>query len=320
MSESETAAVGIEVVEYRLPQGTRTVTELDGEGKLITAGAILEGFGFRTIHVAQWESACDLALSAARGLLEAHDIDAGEIDLLFHASALPASAALRPSTDSVMAPFRFPVSRLQDELGLHRANAIGLGQQGCVSLFSAIRIARDMLLAEPRLRSALCVASDVLPADASREMLLNVICDGACAALLRRDSPRNRIVAFGQITKGAYWDTPEMENEIVAAYFPTARTVIRETLDRAGLELGDVAWIVPHNVSLRSWEILTELLEFPLERLYTRNIARYGHTMSADNLINLKDLADEGLLKSGDHLLLFTFGFGLNWSSMILRH
>ena len=62
------------------------------------------------------------------------------------------------------------------------------------------------------------------------------------------------------------------------------------------------------------------VLEFPREKLFDRNIARHGHTMSADNLVNLQDLMDEGALNKGDHLLLFTFGFGLNWSCLVLRH
>jgi len=70
----------------------------------------------------------------------------------------------------------------------------------------------------------------VLPAGARREILYNVISDGACATLVERDAPQNRLLAWRQVTKGYYWDCAARKNEIVAAYFPTARNVAREAL------------------------------------------------------------------------------------------
>jgi 3-oxoacyl-[acyl-carrier-protein] synthase-3 len=131
---------------------------------------------------------------------------------------------------------------------------------------------------------------------------------------------RNRVVACHQITKGAFWDAGSLENEIIAAYFPTARTAVEEVLRKAGITLRDVSWVIPHNVSLRSWEILLRLLDCPREKLFADNIGRIGHTIAADNFINLRDATDAGLLRPGDLLLLFTFGYGLNWSCMLLEH
>ena len=201
-----------------------------------------------------------------------------------------------------------------------RANVLGVTQQGCASVLSGLRLARSLILAEDDVETVLCVGADAFPEICRREVIYNVISDGACAALLSRQAPTNQFVSFAQITKGAYWDSGNLENEIVAAYFPTARTVIQQALEKARLTLDDIAWILPHNVSMRSWEILLGLLNFPRERFYSENIARKGHTIAADNLINLTDATDAGLVRKGDYLLLFTFGFGLNWSCLILQH
>ena len=40
---------------------------------------------------------------------------------------------------------------------------------------------------------------------------------------------------------------------------------------------------------------------------------------AADTFINLKDAEDEGRVRPGDRLLLFTFGFGANWACMVLE-
>ncbi|MDQ3856008.1 MAG: hypothetical protein M3281_06390, partial [Chloroflexota bacterium] len=121
-------------------------------------------------------------------------------------------------------------------------------------------------------------------------------------------------------TQSYYWDTPRREQELLAAYFPMAQRAIQGALDKAGLAPSDVAWFVPNNVSLRSWEILAGLLGVPLGRVWTRNIEKVGHTVSCDHVINLVDMEREGALRSGDYLLLFTFGFGATWSCLVLQH
>ncbi|MGH7571597.1 MAG: 3-oxoacyl-ACP synthase III family protein [Gemmatimonadota bacterium] len=321
--------VGIAGVTYRLPSTVLQLDELHARGSLRSAPEMLAGFGFQQVHIADTESAVEMAMSAVDLLLGETGVDPEEIGAVLYAGALASSSSLPadPSLDGaalhlpeVMDLFKYPVSRIQAEFGLTRATAIGVNQQACASLFSAIRIGRDMLLAEPDIRAVLCVAADKFPAHAPREMIYNVISDAACAALLRKDRPHDRILACGHVTKGAFWDASEMENEIIAAYFPTARTVIHETLGRAGLALDDIAWIVPHNVSLRSWEILLGLLELPRERLFADNIARVGHTIASDSFLNLRDLLDSGRVRNGDRLLLFTFGYGLNWSCIVVEH
>ena len=239
---------------------------------------------------------------------------------LFHAGALPVSQAVRGPGTHVLEGFNYPVTKLQYELGLERAFVSGVSQAGCTGLMTAIRLATDFLAAHPSAARVICSSADVLPAGAPREFMYNVISDGACAVLVERDGPRNRILAHHQVTKGYYWDATSMKNEIIAAYFPTAQRVVQDTLRGIGLARGDIARVIPHNVSLRSWEILMGLLEIPRERLFGDNIAPNGHVIAADNFINLKDAADRGVIHAGDRLLLFNFGFGANWACMVIEH
>lgn len=322
--------VGIDHVAYWLPATTRTLAELDSSGSLRSDPGLLGGFGFERVHLAGTESHTDMALHAARTVICEAGVDPAGIDLVLFASGLSSSCMMcdAPAADSgalvqvrdVMDLFRYPASYVQHELGLDRATVAGVDQQGCASLLSAIRLARAMIVAEDGIDTVLCVGADRLPAGTPREQIYNVISDGAGAALVRRNAQRNRILAARQITKGALWEPASLEHEVIASYFPTARALILDTLEQAGLALDDLAWILPHNVSLRSWEILLGLLGAPREKLFDRNIARVGHTIAADNLINLRDATDAGLLAPGDRVMLFTFGYGLNWSCMILEH
>ena len=78
-------------------------------------------------------------------------------------------------------------------------------------------------------------------------------------------------------------------------------------------------WVIPHNVSLRSWEILLGLLGLPRAQLWSRNIARDGHTLAGDNFINLRDALDSGAVREGDRMLLFSYGYGAHWTGLALE-
>jgi 3-oxoacyl-[acyl-carrier-protein] synthase III len=327
--------VALSAFAYHLPATSLHLHQLAESGLLAGDVGTLEAFGFGNVRIATDESHVDMAVEAARRVLDEAEIDPGDVGLVLYAGALASSSVapcLPPPPGSVLhletVPelFRYPASILQERLGLDGAVVVGVNQQACASMFSAIGFGRASLIADPGLDTVLCVASDRLPGGVARDIVFNVVSDGACAVLLRRDTSMNRLLAIHSVTKPMLFqgDAGGADGshvaEVVAAYFPTAARVIEDTVRKARLSLDDIEWVIPHNVSLRSWEILLGMLRIPMRKLFSANIARVGHTISADNLMNLRDAQDAGLLRRGDHLLLFTFGFGLNWSCMILEH
>jgi 3-oxoacyl-[acyl-carrier-protein] synthase-3 len=137
--------------------------------------------------------------------------------------------------------------------------------------------------------------------------------------LVERNAARNRIVGGASVTKGFYWSADAMRDEVMASYFPTAINVIRQTVASAGWSASDVDWILPHNISSVSWEILLRLAALPNARLWSANIARIGHTLAGDNFINLRDAESCGAISSGDRLLLFSYGYGAHWTGLALE-
>jgi 3-oxoacyl-[acyl-carrier-protein] synthase-3 len=281
--------------------------------------SFLHELGFSHGYLSEHPDGIDELLVAAA---EEAMADAGhspaEIGTLFLYSGLnPGAPAARGA--GILERFRYPVAKLADRLKLPHANAMALSQQGCSGLLSAINLAaRTVEAGDPP--AALCVAGDALPKNANREIMYNVMSDAAAAVVVERGSPRNQIVSFHQLGQAAYWDSPQQERELIAAYFPMAQRAICSAIEEAGLRLADIRWIVPSNVSLRSWTILADLLGIPTTRIWSKNIARVGHTVCCDHIINLRDMSREGALTRGDHLLLFTFGFGASWTSLILQH
>jgi 3-oxoacyl-[acyl-carrier-protein] synthase-3 len=322
---------GIHSIAEYLPAQVATIGDLDARGLLRGSAHTLKSFGFETVHLAGEESNIDMAIAAAESLLENGDVDRDDIGMIIYAAALNSSSTLWDGKggashgsvlqlENVADLFKYPVSLLQTELDLPDASVVGINQLGCASIFAALRMARALIVAEDDLKAVLCVSADKFPAGRHRDLAYNLVSDGACAALVRRGDGRNRIVDCTQVTKGALWDSEEIENEIIAAYFPTAKALVERTLAKAGLEMDDISLVIPHNVSLRSWEILGRLIGCPPERIYTENIARVGHTIASDNLLNLRRATESGRIEKGDYLLLFTFGYGSNWACMIVQH
>ena len=309
--------IGISAIEYVLGSEAVSVEALAAQGLLDSPAARMREFGFTYAHLSR-EPAHALATAAAKKLLETNRIDPASVDAIFYAGAAPGSHAIE--TPNPLSAFNYPVAQLQFELELSRATALGISQVGCLGMMTSVALARDFLRSNEGAHRVLCVSADVLPADAKREMIYNLISDGACAVLVEKACGTNRILVYRQITKGYYWDSIERKNEIAAAYFPTARNIIRDTLAEANLSPSSLTYIIPHNVSLRSWEILLGLLQIDRAKLFAENIGKIAHVIAADNWINLKDSMAAGQLHPGAKLLLFTFGFGANWACMVLEH
>lgn len=306
--------VHIAAIEYALPDESVTLEDLAAQGRLTSRADVLRDFGFDRAWIAG-DGGAALVSRAAGRLMERAGLDPASVDVLVFAGATPASHAVRPG---LLGGFSYPAARLQYDLGLVNARVIGISQAGCLGLMTAVSVARALVTGGAR--RALCVSSDVLPEGSTREVLYNLVSDGACALLVEPGDGPNRLLAERQISKGYYWDCEARGQEIVAAYFPTARTIIAETLAMADLGRDDIAVILPHNVSRRSWEILLQLTGLPAEKLYADNIAAKGHVIGGDNFINLRDAETAGRLRSGDRLLLFNFGFGASWACLLLEH
>lgn len=90
------------------------------------------------------------------------------------------------------------------------------------------------------------------------------------------------------------------------------------SLQKAGLEKGDVDWLVPHQANIRIIQSAAKRLSLPMEKVIV-NIARYGNTSAASIPVALAEAAHQGRFKRGDTLALAGFGAGLTWASCVLQ-
>lgn len=95
--------------------------------------------------------------------------------------------------------------------------------------------------------------------------------------------------------------------------------VIGESLEKAGLELGDIDLIIPHQANMRINQALGQFLKIDDDKIF-HNIQKYGNTTAASIPLALHEAIEQGKTgKPGDVVLFVGLGAGLTWGSSIYR-
>lgn len=306
---------------YSLPKKCLTLEELAKNKSLTSSVETLTDFGFSKCFVSEnQKEIIELLIKSGKAILSSSEKTLGDKDveaIIFY-SALSHNEEYTKNK-SVLDLFTYTSAHVQYALGLKDVPTYTLSEKGCSGLFSSFELA-DKLLQSSSKKYVLCLSADRLPTGHNREIIYNLMSDAVAAVLIEKDGSKNKLLASYEQSNLSYWNTAHLENEILAMYFPMAERTIRTALDKARLTIKDITWFIPHNVSLRSWNILSKILNLPTEKIWTNNINRIGHTISCDHVINLSDMEKAGLFKKGDRLFLFTFGFGAHWSTIITEY
>jgi 3-oxoacyl-[acyl-carrier-protein] synthase-3 len=304
---------------FALGDQTFTVEESEKAKRLFSEASQFRDAGFSQHRVClPGTSAYDLARRAVSEI--SSELDG--TDAIIYATCLPlngniGNTQMFTETRDVKHLMDFPASHLQAEFGLDNAPVLGLNQQACTSMLGSLRLARALILSEPDVRKVLCVTADRFPEGAHYEQAYNVISDGAAACLVSDQPQGYRILACHAITNGAL--ARANDDETVGSYFNYTHRLMEEILSKASLTSQDIQWVIPQNTNVNAWMILSRLLNIDIERVYFGSIGEVGHIISSDNIVNLRKLELSGQMKSGDRLLMFMAGFGLNWQATILQ-
>ena len=99
---------------------------------------------------------------------------------------------------------------------------------------------------------------------------------------------------------------------------PSMAEVTVQVAERAGVALGDIDLVVPHQANLRILSAVADRLGIPQEKVFT-NIDRYGNTSAASVPIALDEAMEQGRIHDNDLVMLNACGGGLTWGANLLR-
>jgi 3-oxoacyl-[acyl-carrier-protein] synthase III len=130
--------------------------------------------------------------------------------------------------------------------------------------------------------------------------------DGNGGKFLYRTNFRTEINGIEDATKLLRQDGQSVYRWVLENVPPVAHRV----LERAGLTLDQIDWLVPHSANLRMIEALNKRLAFPMERTLL-SVCEYGNTSAVSIPLALVPAVRDGRVKPGDKVMLLAFGGGL---------
>lgn len=300
----------------------------------IDTQAVFRLTGIRVRHWAGAKQATsDLAEQAARGACESAGVDPASIEAVLLSTTSPDRAL--PST----------ACALQTRLGMRGAAAFDLAAS-CSGFLYGLSMA-DRLIRSRQFRRCLVVAAEIKsrfvnPTDDTTAILFS---DGAGAAVVQGEegsATSSGVLGIRLYADGARYGLigipaggsrkPSTRQTIVnqehvlrmqgGPLFKTAvkqlAGAVTDLLKEFGYGLDDISRAMFHQANGRLLSALGKRLGLAPGRLYSV-IDRIGNPSSASLPIAL-DLANrDGVIRTGDLVLLGTFGAGLTWGTSLVR-
>jgi 3-oxoacyl-[acyl-carrier-protein] synthase-3 len=107
-------------------------------------------------------------------------------------------------------------------------------------------------------------------------------------------------------------------NELFKVAVRSMADISREVLEEAGLKADDVDMFIPHQANQRITDAVANKLNVNCERVYS-GIVMHGNTSSASIPIGLDECVESGKIKTGDLVLMASFGGGVTWGGVLMR-
>jgi 3-oxoacyl-[acyl-carrier-protein] synthase-3 len=251
---------------------------------------------------------------------------AGKLDAL-RGSEERVRYVIQARTMPIVAPYPVnPLHEVRDTLGLGHATAFAVTHHACASGLLAVDLAGKLLAGDgdPDALALVLTGEKTFTPAAQVVPGSSVNGEGAAAVLVGTRDDRDRMLSYAARTHGRFYECLSIDHELSVEYQRIYTEALAEVMlaavEKAGLGLGDLAMVFPHNVSRLSWTRLAKHLGLPLERFFLDNVPVTGHCFAADPFLNYRTGLDLGLLHPGDRYLLATVGLGSTFSAMLFEH
>ncbi|THU03766.1 ketoacyl-ACP synthase III [Lampropedia puyangensis] len=285
---------------------------------------IVERTGIHARHFAERDvPSSELGLHAAQRALEAAGKRAEDIDLIIVATSTP--DMVFPSTATI----------LQNKLGIHGCPAFDV-QAVCSGFIYALTVA-DAMIRAGTATTALVVGAEVFSRilnfkDRTTCVLFG---DGAGAVVLEASSTpgvlasdihadgryREILCVPGNVYGGEIIGEPLLHMD-GQAVFKLAVGLLdkaaRAALEKAGLQLDDIDWLVPHQANIRIMQSTARKLHVPSERVVV-TVGEHGNTSAASIPLALDHAVRSGQIQAGQRVLMEGVGGGFTWGAVVVQ-
>ena len=313
-------------VGHHLPE--RVVENSELEARVDTTDEwIRSRSGIERRHFAgEDEQTSDLATRAAEAALASAGMSPSDIDAIVVATSTP--------------DLTFPsvATMVQANLGMERGFAFDV-QAVCAGFVFALANANGMIQSG-QARTILVIGAETFSRilDWSDRSTCVLFGDGAGALILQAEegegtSDDRGILSIDLNSDGRHKDIlyvdggtstgttghlrmtgKEVFRHAVEKLAQTAETA----LEKAGLDAGDVDWIVPHQANIRIIKSTAQKMGVDMDRVVT-TVADHGNTSAASIPLALSVGVARGQIERGQLIVTEAIGGGLAWGAVVLR-
>ncbi len=285
--------------------------------------------GIRERRISAGENTSDLCSEAALKAVLNAGISPLDIDLIIVATMTPDYST--PSTACVV----------QKNIGAEKAVAFDLNA-ACSGFVFALSAA-DKFIKAGAFEHALVIGGETLSkvVDWTDRSTCVLFGDGAGACVIKRSPGAGGIIAEDLHSDGGLFDSltagcSPVSNPFASSdgkhgkwiemngrdifNFATKKipASIKNVIEKAQASFDDIKYIVPHQANSRIVEVIARKLKLPMEKFYM-NMDKYGNTSAASIPVALSEMAENGLFKDKDRIIITGFGGGLTWGSALIE-
>ncbi|EDL63833.1 3-oxoacyl-ACP synthase [Bacillus sp. SG-1] len=329
---------GIKSLGVYIPERKMTAAQL-AEKAGMPENIVIEKLGIKQKPLpGPDDHTCEMGIKAARDAIEKATIDPAEIDLVIYIGE-----------EYKEYPLWTAAIKLQEEVGAVNAFAFDIALR-CGTTIMAVKIARDMMTADPDIKTVLLAGGyrnvDFIDYENPRTRFMYNLGAGGAAMLLERDSKQNFILGSHIITDGSFsedvvvpvggtkspltaeslaaglyqLDVPDpegMKGRLEKKSMDNFLKCIREALRKSGCTQEDIDYIAILHMKRSAHNYVLDQLGVRHEKsIYLED---YGHIGQMDQIISLQLAEERGLLKKGDIVVLVSAGIGYAWGANVIR-
>lgn len=280
--------------------------------------------GIRQRHIAEpGMTTSQLATRAAQAALDDAGVAAGDVDLIIVATSTP--------------DFVFPSTACLVQANIGAGDSAAFDVQAVCSGFVYALTTADAFIQAGRARTALVIGAEVFSSilDWSDRTTCVLFGDGAGAvvvqaadepgiigAKLNADGSQMRVLnAPGNVSHGQVVGDPFLRMDGQAVFKLAVNYLTqsaRQVCEQAGVSLGEIDWMVPHQANVRIINFLGRKLGIDDSRVVV-TVDRHANTSAASVPLAFDAARRDGRIAQGDLVLMQGVGGGFTWGSVLVR-
>lgn len=334
------ANVGIVGTGLYIPDHYMTAKEVSEATKGVwTEEAVISKLGFKRKPIpGGGDGTQEMGVKAALDCLNRTGIDPMEIDLIL---CIGEEWKEYPLTTSGI--------YMQEKIGAHRAWAIDV-QQRCCSCVAAMKIAKDMMLADEDIKTVMIAGGyrngDFVDyEDPDMSMMYNLGAGGG-AVVLRKNYNRNLLLGTHLMTDGslardvgvryggtespitaqnagaaykslAVFDAVHMKNRLNEVSMKNWFECIDRAFEKSGIGKTSLDYLAVLHFKRSMHLYMLETLG--LKEYQSTYLEEYGHIGQIDQILSLQLGLEQGKIKEGSVVSMIAAGIGYAWAANVIK-